>query len=244
MYRPKKDINRPVERPGARYGLDRALRKLQDNMLTLSSLVARTILESLEILAARKPQAAIALIQSDKEINKRRYGIESDCLSIIARQSPIATDLRIITAVMEIATELERISDYAKGIAKVSLVIPPEQELFTYNELMRMGVKVQGMLRRTMLAFIERDVTLAYQLAAQDSQVDAIYRAIHEQLMEIGRKEPEQVVNINYLLWVAHNLERTGDRVTNMCERIVFMVTGRFVELGEGGFPVELGDSS
>jgi len=227
-------IRKPVRRPEARFGLDRDLRRLQDNMLALSSLVARTILEAMDILLKPRRGAANALIQSDRDINSRRYRIEEECLLIIARQHPIATDLRIITAVMEIAAELERISDYAKGIAKISLALNPEQELPLAGELMRMGVKVQGMLRRSILAFTERDLALAYQIAEQDVEVDQMYSDIFEKLMVISRDHPDRVTMANYLLWVAHNLERTGDRATNICERVIFIVTGRFIELGEG----------
>jgi len=227
-------IRKPVRRPEARFGLDRDLRRLQDNMLALSSLVARTILEAMDILLKQRRGSANALIQSDRDINSRRYRIEEECLLIIARQHPIATDLRIITAVMEIAAELERISDYAKGIAKISLALNPEQELPLAGELMRMGVKVQGMLRRSILAFTERDLALAYQIAEQDVEVDQMYSDIFEKLMVISRDHPDRVTMANYLLWVAHNLERTGDRATNICERVIFIVTGRFIELGEG----------
>jgi phosphate transport system protein len=231
MEKPKKVIRQPRLWPTTRRPLEQELRRLQDNMLTLGSRVSRNILESVDILKKQDTEAALALIAADEEINRQRYEIEADCLTLIARQNPIARDLRTVAAVLEIVTELERMNDYAKGIAKVTCKLGKEPLLPPTPDLPRMAAKAQGMLRRALFAFTEQDVVLAYTIAALDDEVDALYVQIYQELMSQIIENPQVVADANYYLWAAHNLERTGDRALNICERVIFTVTGKLVEL-------------
>ncbi|HRQ39831.1 MAG TPA: phosphate signaling complex protein PhoU [Chloroflexota bacterium] len=231
MQRPKRMIRQPQQRPTARQPLERELRRLQDNMLIMGSRVSHNILGAVDILKNQDVDGAMQLIADDRLVNAQRYQMEADCLSLIATQNPIARDLRTVAAVLAIVTELERINDYAKGIAKVTRMIGKEPLLSPTPNLPRMAVKAQGMLRRALFAFTERDVALAYTIATLDDEVDALYNQIYADLMAEVMQSPQLATHANYHLWAAHNLERTGDRALNICERVIFTVTGKLVEL-------------
>lgn len=237
MYKPKKIIREPKTRPTARQPLEKALHQLQDRMLALGSRVSRNIIDSVEMLQTQNVDQATALIISDRDINQARYHIESECLKLIATQNPIARDLRTVTAVLVIATELERINDYAKGIAKITRVIGKEPLLRPSTDFSHMALKAQGMLRRALFAFTERDVTLAYAIAMLDDEVDALYGKIHTDIVHKIMENPLVTPHAQFHLWAAHNLERTGDRALNISERVVFTVTGKLVELDDDLIP-------
>ena len=208
-------------------------------MLIMGSRVSHNILDAVDILKNQNIDGAAQIIAEDQRINEQRYRLEADCLSLIATQNPIARDLRTVAAVLEIVTELERINDYAKGIAKVTIIMGKEPLLRPTPDLPRMAVKAQGMLRRALFAFTERDVALAYAVATLDDEVDALYNQIYTDLMDQVIQSPQVVAHANYQLWAAHNLERTGDRALNICERVIFTVTGKLVEL-DGTFASDL----
>lgn len=242
MQRPKRIIRQPQQHPTARQPLERELRRLQDNMLAMGSRVSHNILDAVDILAKQDVDGAVQLIADDRLVNAQRYQMEADCLSLIATQNPIARDLRTVAAVLAIVTELERINDYAKGIAKVTCKMGKEPWLPPTPDLPRMAVKAQGMLRRALFAFTERDVTLAYAIAALDDEVDALYNQIYTNLMSQVVQSPPVAAHANYYLWAAHNLERTGDRSLNICERVIFTVTGKLVELDNMATDIEMAD--
>ncbi len=231
MQRPKRLIRQPQQRPTARQPLERELGRLQDNMLVMGSRVSHNILDAVDILRNKDVDGAMQLIADDRLVNAQRYQMEADCLSLIATQNPIARDLRTIAALLAIVTELERINDYAKGIAKVTCKMGKEPLLPPTPDLPRMAVKAQGMLRRALFAFTERDVALAYTIATLDDEVDTLYNQIYNDLVAEVIKCPSVAAHANYHLWTAHNLERTGDRALNICERVIFTVTGKLVEL-------------
>ena len=210
--------------------LDREIQRIQDEMLVMGSKVCHATLDAVDILRHQNLEAARALIIADKEINQYRLDLEQDCLKLIATQNPIAKDLRTIAAVLEIITELERIHDYAKGIAKVTLRIGTNA-LPDMADFPHMAVKAQGMLRRSLVAFTQQDEELAYAIAALDDDVDALYNQIYQNLVEQIIAKPQTANQANLLLWAAHNLERTGDRAINICERVIFTITGQLIEL-------------
>lgn len=233
MYEPKKLIRQPQQRPSNRRPLEQELRRLQDEMLLLGSLVSRSILDAVDVLRQQDTDTAYHLILADQDVNQRRFAIEQAGLRLIATQNPIASDLRTITAVLEIVAELERINDYAKGIAKITLTIGKEPVLLPPPALSHMAAKAQSMLRRALVAFTERDVRLAYAIALQDEEIDDLYALIFQDAMQTVVRNALAVEHAHYLLSAAHNLERTGDRATNICERVVFTVTGKRIELDE-----------
>jgi len=210
---------------------DRELRRLENEMLALGSMVEKAIVESVQLLKLRDMEGSWRLIANDREINKKRFAIEADTLVLIATQQPMAGDLRTLAAVLLLATELERIGDYAKGIAKINLMIGEEPLLKPLIDLPRMAEKASDMLHRGLEAFVRRDVELARSIPAEDDEVDALYDQIYRELVTYIMADAKNINQANLLLWAAHNLERTADRVTNICERVVFTVTGKMEEM-------------
>jgi phosphate transport system protein len=211
---------------------DRELRRLQDEVLVLGSLVEKATIESVELLKRRDQEGARRLIAEDRRvINEKRFAIESGALTLIATQQPMAGDLRVLAAVIEIAHELERMGDYAKGIAKINLMMGDEPLLKPLIDLPRMAEKASDMLHRALEAFVRRDVDLARAIPEEDDQVDGLYNQVYRELLTLMMANPRDIDRATYLLWVAHNLERTADRVANICERVIFMVTGEMVEM-------------
>ena len=215
-----------------REAFDRELQHLQDEVVVLGSLVEEAIVESVELLKRRDTDGARRLIAQDQRvINEKRFAIELEALTVIATQQPMAGDLRVLAAVIEIAHELERMGDYAKGIAKINLMMGDEPLLKPLIDVPLMADKGRDMLHRALEAFVRRDVDLARAIPQDDDQVDALYNQVYRELLALMMANPRDIDRATYLLWVAHNLERTADRVANICERVIFMVTGEMVEL-------------
>lgn len=214
-----------------RQAFERELQRVEADVLSLDDMVERAVLESVSALKRRDLEAARRLMAEDREINKRRFAIESDCISLIATQQPMATDLRTLAAVLEIVTELERIADYAKGIAKITLMLGTDPLVKPLVDIPRMAAKVQDMLHRALDAFVRRDVELARAIPREDDEVDNLYDQVYRELLTHVIADPRVIEQANYLLWVAHNLERAADRVGNICERVVFTVTGQMQEM-------------
>jgi len=211
---------------------DRELHRLQDEVLILGGLVEKAIIQSVEVLKRRDLEGARRLIAADRRlINEKRFAIETEALTLIATQQPMAGDLRVIAAVLEIAHELERMGDYAKGIAKINLMMGDEPLLKPLIDVPLMAEKARSMLHQALEAFVRRDVELARTIPKQDDEVDALYNQVYRDLLALMMQNPRDIDRATYLLWVAHNLERTADRVANICERVIFMVTGEMVEM-------------
>jgi phosphate transport system protein len=218
-------------RPTTRVAFDREMQQLKDKVLVLGSRVEQALTDSVEILKRRDMEGSRRLIAEDRHINECRFEIESDVLTLIATQQPVASDMRTLAAVLEITTELERIGDYAKGIAKINLLIGEEPLLKPLIDLPRMAEKARYMLHQALKAFIQLDVDLARSIPAHDDEVDHLYNQINRELLTYVIADPTKIDQANYLLWAAHNLERAADRVINLCERVVFTVTGEMAEL-------------
>ncbi len=170
---------------------------------------------------------------NDVQINARRFDLEGQIIITIATQAPVLVDLRFLASALNICTELERIGDYAKTIARINLISEgvnvPRLLRITYD----MGVKAADMLHRAMTAFIHTNVPSAIRIIPEDDVVDTMYNNLYSELMNFIVRNPQTVDRANYLLWVAHNLERAADRVTNICERTIYVETG---ELGGSEF--------
>lgn len=214
-----------------RQTFDRELQRLQDDMLVVGRMVEKALVESVEILKRRNLEGARRLIAGDQIINEKRFAIEADCLALIATQQPVASDLRTLAGVLEIITELERIGDYAKGIARIAIMTDQESLLKPLTKISHMAEKTRDMLNRALEAFVQRDVALARAISAEDDEVDALYSQVYRALLSIVMADTGTIDQAAYLLSVAHNLERTSDRVINICERVIFTVTGEMVEL-------------
>lgn len=216
-----------------RKSFDRKLQRLQDEMLMLANMVEEAISDSVEVLKRQDSEGSYRIIAKDRAINKKRCQIEQDCLIVIATQQPMAGDLRFLAAILDITSELERIGDYAKGIARINLMIGDTPLLKPLIDVPLMAIKAREMLHRSLDAFIQRDVELAKAIPLEDDEVDHLYNLVFEELMTFVAADISNVEQANYLLWVAHNLERAADRVTNICERVIFTVTGEFIELDQ-----------
>ncbi|MEZ4868959.1 MAG: phosphate signaling complex protein PhoU [Caldilineaceae bacterium] len=207
------------------------LQNLQDELLVLGSMVSKALRDSLDILKRQDLDAAQQLIAADRVINKKRFKIENDCLTLIATQQPMARDMRLLAAVLEIASELERIGDYGKGIARIAIYIGHESPVKPLVHLPQMCTIVVEMLRDSLDAFVNQDVSAARQIPLRDDEVDDLYNTINRELIQLIMANPAVIDNANYLTWAAHNLERAADRCTNICERIIYTVTGEFIEV-------------
>ena len=214
-----------------RQAFDQELQRLQDEVLVLGSMVEEALVRSVETLKRKDFDASRRLIAADQDINNRRYAIEADVLALIAMQQPMAGDMRLLAAILEIAGELERMGDYAKGIARINLMIGEEPFIKPLIDLPVMAAKARDMLHQALQAFVLRDVDLARAIPRRDDEVDALYDQIYRELVTYILQDPRVTDQANHLMWAAHNLERAADRVTNLCERVIFMVTGDLVEL-------------
>ncbi|MBU0493597.1 MAG: phosphate signaling complex protein PhoU [Chloroflexi bacterium] len=218
-----------------RVAYERELQRLQDEILILGSLVEDALIQAVDGLRKRDLPAAHRLIAADRRLNEQRFAIENAALVLIATQQPMAGDLRVIAAVLEIATELERIGDYAKGIARINLLLGEQPLLKPLLDIPLMAEKARYMLHRSLDAFVQRDVALARAIPAEDDEVDALYNQVYRELLTYIMADPRRIDQANHLLWVAHNLERAADRATNICERVIFTVTGELTEMDGDG---------
>jgi len=211
--------------------LDRQINQLFDEVLVMGSMVEEAVIDSVEALKKRDIEAARRIYVGDQLINEKRYEIETQCLTTIATQQPMATDLRIMAAIMEIITEMERIGDYAKGIARINMLMSDEPLVKPLIDIPRMAELGLDMLKRALEAFVNQDAEAARKIPREDDIVDALYNQVYRELLTYMIADPGTIDRSNYLIWVAHNLERMSDRVTNICERIVFVSTGEILEL-------------
>lgn len=211
--------------------LQEELTRVERDVLALGTMVEEAIKASVDALVRRDREAAERIIEDDHLINERRFAIESDILVLIATQQPIARDLRLLAAMLEIITELERTGDYAKGISRVNLYLGDAPLIKPLIDIPLMAQKATDMLHRALKAFAERDVEAARAIPREDDEVDALYNRVNEELLHLVVADIKNLEQANYLLWAAHNLERAADRVTNICERVVFTVTGEMSEL-------------
>ncbi len=210
----------------------KSLREIQCEMLNMGSMVSQAINLSVTALKNRDLSLAQQIIDDDKKINEKRHQVEEGCIQLMATQQPMASDLRTLVSLIGIVYELERIGDYAEGIAKITEMIGNEPPLKPLVDIPRMAEKTVGMLNRSLEAFISRDAEAAKQISAEDNEVDDLYSQVFRELISYMVEDPRTITRATRLIWVAHNLERSSDRVTNICERIVFVVTGQMIEIG------------
>ena len=208
------------------------LREIQDDILAMGSMVSKATLRSIDALKNRDIGLAEQIITDDRKINKKRFEIEERCIQLIATQQPMASDLRIIVAMLNIIIEVERIGDYAAGIAKIAIMMGDEPPLKPLIDIPRMADQTVSMLGRSLDTFVNRDAEAAKKIIPEDDLVDNLYDQVFRELLVFMAEDPKTITRATRLIWVAHNLERAADRVTNICERVVFVVTGKMEEIG------------
>lgn len=210
---------------------DHELQELKYQLLILGSMVEQAVREAVEALKRRDMAAARRIYDGDQDINEKRYEIEQNCLVLIATQQPMARDLRMLAAILEVNTELERIGDYAKGICMINLMLGSEPLVKPLIDIPLMADIGLDMLHRALGAFIAGDADTARAIPDEDDRVDELYNRVCRDLLDMMIAKPAVINRANYLIWAAHNLERLADRVTNICERTVFLATGEIIEL-------------
>lgn len=207
------------------------IQQVKDNVLILGSMVEKALLDSVDALKKRDIKASEIIFADDKEINEKRFAIENHLMILIATQQPMAHDLRVLASTLEIISELERMGDYAKGIANINIRMGDAPLLKPLIDVPRMANKGVDMLHRALTSFVNEDVETAKALPVEDDEVDALYNQVYRELMTYVIADPTTIERANWLLWVAHNLERFADRVTNICERTIFIATGEMAEI-------------
>ena len=214
-----------------RTAYSRQIQELRDDVVAMASMVDKAIARSTEALQQRDVDRARAVIRGDAKINERRWSIEERALLIIATQAPMASDLRIIAAVIHIVTDLERMADHAAGNAKIAVETAEEPPLKPLVDIPRMSDVSRSMLNDSITAFIQADAEAARALVMRDDEVDDLYNQVYRELLSFMLADPTTISRATHLLWAAHNLERVADRVTNICERVVFAVNGKLEEI-------------
>ena len=214
-----------------RSNFDRGLQAVQDDLLELGKFTENVIVEAVAALRERDLDKAQAIVDRDAAVNEEWHRIEARCLALIATQQPMAGDLRALATGLYIVNELERICDYGKSIAKLNLRIGSETLLAPLVLIPQMAAEAASMLHQALRAYAEQDLELARRVPALDREVDELYDRVFRTLMEYVVSHPRHLNQISYLLSVAYHLERAADRVTNICERVVFMLTGEIVDL-------------
>lgn len=216
-----------------RTDFDRSLQEIQDELLVLGSMVEKSIDRSVMALKNRDLPLSKTVIDDDDLIDDLRNKIEEKCISVIATQNPMAGDLRTVISVLYIAEELERMGDYAEGIAKISLSIGKEPMLKPLVDIPRMAEKSSKMLSGSLDALVNRDEQLAIQVCRDDNEVDELYNQVYRELLTFMISDPKTIERATYLLWVSHNIERIADRATNISERVLYLITGKIFDIHE-----------
>lgn len=215
--------------PQKRSILERELNDLIQNLLRLSSMVDEAIGQAMDALYTRNVTKANEVVNNDESINHLRYQVEEECLKILATQQPAATDLRTVIAAIHLAVELERIGDHAAGIARLVERMHEEEDIESLHKLPKMAKRAREMVQEGVQAFVQHDVSLAEALMKRDDKIDKQYNKLFQETL-LEMKDDDYIRRATFLLWVGHNLERIGDRATNIAERVIFMITNRFVE--------------
>jgi len=207
------------------------IQELKDEILILGSLVEQALLDAVAALKKRDLVMSEKVIAGDKVINEKRFELENRVMILIATQQPMARDLRVIASILEVISELERMGDYAKGIGVIHRRMGDQPLLKPLVDIPRMAEKGASMLHRALAAFVNEDVETARLIPPEDDLVDQLYIQVYRELVTYILADPSSIERANWLLWAAHNLERFADRVTNICERTEFIVTGEYNEI-------------
>jgi phosphate transport system protein len=212
------------------------LQELRDDVVALASMVDKAIARSVDSLKRQDVNLARQVFEADAEINNLRWRTEERALQVLATQAPMASDLRIISAVIHIAVDLERMGDHAAGTAKIVIDTASEPLLKPLVDLPRMSELARAMLADSVTAFIEGDAQKAREIVDRDDEVDQLYDQIYRELLTYMMADPSTINRATHLLWAAHNLERIADRVTNICERVIFAATGQLEEIAVSSY--------
>jgi phosphate transport system protein len=207
------------------------IRQLQDEVLALGSMAEKALLDAFESLRDGDADWSRKIVDDDQYINRKRFEIEDRCIFVIASQQPMASDLRILASILYIITDLERIADHAEGIARINLLLGDEPVPRRLGYVPAMADRAVAMLRDSLKAYIERDVEAARRICDADDEVDRLQDAVYDECIRQMIADQSTIQRNTYMIWTAHNLERIADRCTNICERVIYLVTGHMVEI-------------
>jgi len=207
------------------------LKELEKEVIEMGEMVIIAINRSIEALKSRDLDEAKNIINDDLLINKRRWDIEEECISLISTQQPVATDLRALITILNIITELERMGDHAEGIARVVIMYGDKPLIKPLIDIPRMAEKVTSMIKRSLDTLVNRDETTARKICDEDDEIDNLHEQVYRELITFMLEDPKKITGSTYLTWVSRHLERIADRVTNICERIIYLVTGVMEEI-------------
>lgn len=215
----------------ARELFEKKIKQIQDEILLLGSMVEQATLDSVKVFKDRDVDAASALVEDDQNINDKRFAIENAILILMATQQPLAHDLRVLASMLIVTNELERMGDYAKGIAHNTMRIGNSNIPVPIRYIEKMADLAVSMLHRSLSAFINEDIKIAVTIPKEDDQVDALFNESYHSIVKTMIADPATIDESSLLLWVVHNLERFADRVVNICERTVFIKSGEMLEM-------------
>lgn len=199
---------------------------VEQGVLDMGAMVERQTERAMRALADHDLPLAQAVIRDDGEVNRTRFHLDNMCISLLAQQAPMASDLRLIVAVLSMVSDLERMGDYADGIARIVLASRDEPAVAPLTELQEMAAGALHMMREALGAFADRDADRALRVDALDDEVDRRYVRLYGTLVRMMTDDPARVEACTRVLWVSHNLERIADRAKNLASRVVFTVTG------------------
>jgi phosphate transport system protein len=224
------DVARTVS-PPPREALDREEQLIRDSVLRMGALVEAAIREASRALEAHDAALALDVITGDAIINEAQRGVSRLIAVTIATQSPVARDLRYLLTLDHVTYELERMGDHAASVAKAVLKLAPEPPLRRYIYLPEMAERAAVLVHGVLRALVDSDAVKARQVAVEDDEIDRLYHATFDEVVELMRQDPANVVRGTRIIIASHYLERIGDRATNIAEDVVYLVTGDVEDL-------------
>jgi phosphate transport system protein len=211
----------------SRESFQNAIRELETELIQMGEIVNKAIEQAVLSLKEKNVASAERVIADDILINRKRWDIEEKSLALIVTQQPVASDLRKIISLLNIIVDLERMGDHAEGIAKITVMTGTKPHVKPLVDIPKMAQKTTDMLKRALSAFLNNDADEARRICKEDDEVDQLYDQVYRELLSFMIEDPKTITRATHLIWAAHNLERIADRITNICERVVFLVTGK-----------------
>ena len=205
--------------------------EIKNEVLLLSSMVEEAVMDSAWALKENNMERSQRVLLKDMQINRRRFEIEISAMVVMATQQPTGRELRALAASLDICSELERMGDYAKEIANINIRSEGLSLPGIVREIYFMAEKAVDMLHRAMTAFADEDMQMAIAIIREDDLIDECYTKLYYEAVQTVLGDPRNIERTNYVIWIAHNLERLGDRTTNVCERVIYIVTGEHYEI-------------
>ncbi len=207
------------------------MEQLREALLVMGQQVGRSIRGSVNALSQHDVDAAEVVLRQESEVNRMHHDIDDSCLRLLATEQPVATDLRAIVGTLNVIGQLERIGDLAVHVASVAQRLAPEQFTRGLSAILQMADETCGMLHDSLHSFVTQDDAMAEQVSLRDRTVDDIYANLFRDLLSCMMENARSIAQASSLLFVAKQLERVGDHSTNICEAVIFVTSGKHVDL-------------